>query len=115
MFGMIVTDPFILEANFAPRLLGYLEEHVWPGLIELRLIKGRRLKGQKSSFKDWVKMRMKCGDQYETLSWLRGFGSEAVIVSPKSLKDLYREDLILISRRLKGIRTTRVAESAKTK
>ncbi|MDR1872211.1 MAG: WYL domain-containing protein [Deltaproteobacteria bacterium] len=114
MFGLIATDPFILEANFAPRLLGYLEENVWPGLIDLRIIKGRNLKDRPSPFKNWVKMRIKCGDQYETLSWLRGFGSEAVIISPKSLKDLYREDLIQLTKSFKGLRATRVAVGPKT-
>jgi hypothetical protein len=77
------------------------------------VLRGRKTRGKASPYEGWVKLRIKCGDPHETLSWVMGFGSNAVIVSPKSLKNLYRDELIQMAKRVGGLRYNRVGLKAK--
>ncbi|MDR2141475.1 MAG: WYL domain-containing protein [Deltaproteobacteria bacterium] len=97
-FGMIVTDEFILEANFAPHLRGYLEERTWPKIKNEKpspennkptLIRSSR----NTKFQGWYKLKMPCGDLRETLSWLLSFGSDVAIIHPNHLKEAYEAEL----------------------
>ncbi|MDR0549557.1 MAG: WYL domain-containing protein [Deltaproteobacteria bacterium] len=114
LFGLIRTNPFTLNVNFAPYLASYLEEHTIPGLIEKHVLKGRKTGKKKSPFKGWIKLKIRCGDPYEPLTWLLGFGSGAVIISPKTLKELYRDELIVMARRNGGLRCTKIKSPKQT-
>jgi hypothetical protein len=107
LFGFIRTNPFILEANFAPRLATYLTERSISGLLRVSVVKGDKKDSLGNSFKGWIKLRVKCGDLDETLKWLLSFGSDVAIVSPKALKNLYRVQLLGMSKWVPGLKISR--------
>ncbi|MDR2199001.1 MAG: WYL domain-containing protein [Deltaproteobacteria bacterium] len=102
-FGMIDNEPFNLDAKFAPELKNYLEERSWPTGTELTAMKG----DHNTRFRGWMKLKMRCGDKRETLSWLFGFGSRVVINHPKKLKELYCDELIKIGKNLPNLKITK--------
>ncbi|MDR1870846.1 MAG: WYL domain-containing protein [Deltaproteobacteria bacterium] len=88
-FGYVVTDHLKLEVNFAPELGGYLNDHKWPEDAKPSRISPRG----RSDYNNWIKLKMNCGNEIETLNWLLGFGGKVAIIHPKSLKNLYRQEL----------------------
>jgi hypothetical protein len=114
-FGKTLTKEFILEANFAPRLKEYLFERQWPGGAKLQLYQIKE-DSRKSVYPGWIKLRMPCGDARETLSWLLGFGSEAVVISPKAFRNKYFAELKKmseVSRRIAKFKAARKPKPAK--
>jgi hypothetical protein len=90
-FGFMATKPFDLEVNFKPHLKTHIMDSEWPGHLYREVIEDGEYQG-------WINLKLRCGDQTETLKWLLGYGSDVVIISPKKLKDAYIDELILMAK-----------------
>jgi acyl-CoA thioesterase len=102
-FGFMLTKPFTLDVNFRPYLKTHIYERTWPGCIG----KPHPIReSKKGKYQGWIKLKMTCGDQDETLRWLLGYGSDVNIVSPIELKNAYREELIRMVNTVGGLTVT---------
>jgi predicted DNA-binding transcriptional regulator YafY len=80
-WGLIRGDVVDVAVIFARAVAPYIRERLWHSSQELRELDGGRLE-----------LRLRVADTLEVCRWLLGFGADAEVLSPSSLRDALRAE-----------------------
>jgi proteasome accessory factor B len=88
-WGILQGDLATVQVIFSPAVAPYIRERLWHSSQELRALPGGRLE-----------MTLRVADTLEVRRWLLGFGTDAEVVAPASLRETLRGQADALSRML---------------
>ena len=88
-WGIIRGDVVTVKVLFARSLARYIRERLWHPTQKFRDLDGGRLE-----------MTLRVADTLEVRRWILGFGPEAEVLEPASLREALRQDAEALAKRL---------------